>query len=99
MPSWAENKREERKMNFKEEFPIMDTVIVNGKEYVVMDCDIFAKMFAYLMSLRQDQFSIATMLNKEYEKSKRHKKKRIRLKKKKKIILAMYDVLMAYYPR
>lgn len=68
-----------------------------GKEYVVMDFDVFYNFFNGFMELRKDKDDtidkVVEGVNKQYNYAKSIKRKRIRLKKQKEVMLAMYNIL------
>jgi len=84
-------------MNTEEKFPIIDTMVVRGKEYVLIDCDVFVNMFKTLMAVHGQEQEMVQYLLKEYEKAKRHKKRRIRLKKQKQVLIVMYHIMMPLF--
>jgi len=76
-------------------FPIK-IVTINGKEYIQMQDDIFYEFFLIM----SEKLGVAPKLIKEisqmYQKAKKHKKKRIRLKKEKQALIIMLAILHEY---
>lgn len=69
---------------------------INGKEYILMSSDLFYDFFCELMSYKKNaDMSLVEHVKMEYEKAKRIKKKRNRLKREKIALLAMHDILLS----
>ena len=77
------------------EFPIKK-INRNGKEYIWMESEVFYQFFLVLSEYMNIDRVIVDLINKKYNKSKKHKKKRIRLKKEKEILQEMIGILMYY---
>ena len=77
------------------EFPI-EKISRNGKEYIWMESEVFYRFFVTMSEYMNIDRVIVDLINKKYNKAKKYKKKRIRLKKEKEILQEMIGILMYY---
>jgi hypothetical protein len=77
------------------EFPIKK-ISCNGKEYIWMESEVFYQFFIVLSRHMNIEQTIVDLISKKYNKAKRYKKKRMRLKKEKEVLQEMIGVLMYY---
>lgn len=82
-------------MTMQYEFPVKK-ISRNGKEYIWMESDVFYQFFIIMSEYMNIDQTIVDFIKKKYNKAKRHKKKRLRLKKEKEILREMAGVLMYY---
>ena len=78
------------------EFPIKK-INHNGKEYIWMESEVFYQFFVVLSEHMNIDQAIVDLIKKKYNKAKKYKKKRLRLKKEKEVLYEMIGVLMYYY--
>lgn len=82
-------------MTMQYEFPIKK-INRNGKEYIWMESEVFYRFFVTISEYMNIDRVIVDLINKKYNKAKRYKKKRMRLKKEKEVLQEMIGVLMCY---
>lgn len=82
-------------MTMQYEFPVKK-ISHNGKEYIWMESEVFYQFFVNISECMNIDRVIVGLINKKYNKSKRYKKKRMRLKKEKEVLQEMIEVLMCY---
>lgn len=71
-------------------------LIINGKEYIYMDSKIFHSFFLVVSDIWGIDRDIINYVNKKYLKARKHKKKRIRLKKEKLALIEMVTILLKH---
>lgn len=77
------------------EFPIKK-IIRNGKEYIWMESEVFYRFFVTMSEYTNIDRVIVDLINKKYNKAKKYKKKRMRLKKEKEVLQEMIGILLYY---
>lgn len=77
------------------EFPIKK-INRNGKEYIWMESEMFYKFFLVLSEHMNINQAIVDLIKKKYNKAKKYKKKRLRLKKEKEVLQEMIGILLYY---
>ena len=82
-------------MTMQYEFPIKK-ISRNGKEYIWMESEVFYRFFVAMSEYMNIDRVIVDLINKKYNKAKKYKKKRLRLKKEKEVLYEMIGVLMYY---
>lgn len=82
-------------MTMQYEFPIKK-ISRNDKEYIWMESDVFYRFFVAMSEHMNIDRVIVDLINKKYNKAKKYKKKRMRLKKEKEVLQEMIGILMYY---
>mgnify|MGYP006976745245 CR=1 FL=1 len=82
-------------MTMQYEFPIKK-INRNGKEYIWMESEVFYQFFVIMSEYMNIEQTIVDLIKKKYNKAKKYKKKRLRLKKEKEVLQEMIGVLMYY---
>ena len=82
-------------MTMQYEFPVKK-ISRNGKEYIWMESEVFYQFFVIMSEYMNIDQVIVDLIKKKYNKSKRYKKKRLRLKKEKEVLQEMIGVLLYY---
>jgi len=77
------------------EFPIKK-INRNGKEYIWMESEMFYNFFLVLSEHMNINQVIVDLIKKKYNKAKKYKKKRLRLKKEKEVLQEMIGILLYY---
>lgn len=76
-------------------FPIASREIINGEEFINLECDVFVNLFNEYMKYTKVPKELVRQVNKLYDDGKSIKRKRIRHKKQKESLLLMYDIMMS----
>lgn len=70
--------------------------VLDGKEYMLMNKDLFSDFFGELMSYKKDaDQELAEYVKLQFEEAKMIRRKRIRLKREKIALTVMYNMMMA----
>lgn len=77
------------------EFPIKK-ISRNGKEYIWMESEVFYRFFVTMSEHMNIDQAIVDFIKKKYNKAKKYKKKRLRLKKEKEVLYEMIGILLYY---
>ena len=82
-------------MTMQYEFPVKK-ISRNGKEYIWMESEVFYQFFVIMSEYMNIDQVIVDLIKKKYNKSKKDKKKRLRLKKEKEVLQEMIGILLYY---
>lgn len=72
-------------------------IIVNGKRYIQLNMDVFIQLFKDVSILSGVKQEMIDLLINEYHRASKFKKKRIRHKRIKQIMKAMYGIMIAVH--
>lgn len=75
-------------------FPIEEEVVIGGKEYIIMDIEVFKNFFDEILKYKEIDKEFLFQVEKKWEYANRIKRKRIRKKKVNEVVQMMYFLLL-----
>jgi hypothetical protein len=78
----------------EQNFPVLETNIINGEEYITLHHEVFQAFFNAIMAYTDvAESEMIRKINNEYNRSLKIKRRRIKNKKLKSILLVMYGLI------